>query len=364
MIHVTKSYLPSLDRYIDKIKTIWENHWLTNHGPILDKLELQLKRYLGTDKLLYTNNGTIVLQMALKALDIQGEVITTPFSYVATTNAILWEGCTPVFADIREDDFNIDVNKIEACITPNTKAILATHVFGNPCDVKALEALSVRYKIPVIYDGAHAFGVQYEGKSLLTYGDMSTCSFHATKVFHTIEGGCIIAKDDEVYKKLYLYRQFGHHGDDYYQVGVNAKSSEFHAAMGLCVMEDLEEIIAARKLASDTYNEYLDFSAIRKPQSSFDIQYNYAYYPIVFSSEEVLLAVKDALAAEQIFVRRYFYPSLNTLPFLKESSSCPISEEISKKIICLPLSTYLTREEIQTICQIVNAVLQSHASAQ
>ncbi len=354
MIHVTKSYLPSLERYIEKIKPIWENHWLTNNGPILLQLENELKKYTAIENLLYTNNGTVVLQMALKALHITKEVITTPFSYVATTNSILWEGCTPVFVDINEQDFNIDANLIEEKITENTQAILATHVFGNPCDVEKIEAIAKKYSLKVIYDAAHVFGVEYKNKSLLSYGDIATCSFHATKVFHTIEGGCIVANDNELFKKLHLYRQFGHIGDDYYDIGVNGKASEFHAAMGLCVLEDLEEIIQHRKNASLEYDRLLNFDGIQKPFSPFDIKYNYAYYPVVFKSEEMLLNVKNALAENGIIGRRYFYPSLNNLPFLKQTNECKNSERISKNILSLPLSSYITNEEIKTICDIIH----------
>jgi dTDP-4-amino-4,6-dideoxygalactose transaminase len=358
MIHVTKSYLPDIDTYIEKIKLIWENHWLTNNGPLLTQLEEQLKRYVGTEHLLYTNNGTIVLQMALKALGITKEVITTPFSYVATTNSILWEGCTPIFADINEYDFNIDADLIESKITDNTQAILVTHVFGNPCDVEKIEAIAKKHSLKVIYDAAHAFGVEYKGKSLLTYGDMSTCSFHATKVFHTIEGGCITANDNDLFRKLYLYRQFGHEGDDYYDIGINAKASEFHAAMGLCVLDALGDIISHRKNVSIAYDRQLNFNKIRKPISPFEITYNYAYYPVVFESEEIVLNVKAGLEANGIMARRYFYPSLNTLPFLQKKDVCLNSELISKKILCLPLSSYLQDSEVDTICRIINTIIE------
>ena len=355
MIHVTKSYLPGIDRYLEKIKTIWENHWLTNHGPLMTDLETKLRTYLGTQHLLFTNNGTIVLQMALKALNITKEVITTPFSYVATTNAILWEGAKPVFVDINEHDFNINADLIEAHITEHTQAILATHVFGNPCDTDKIEAIARKHSLHIIYDAAHTFGVNHKGRSLLTFGDVATCSFHATKVFHTGEGGCIMAHDEDLFRKLYLYRQFGHIGDDYYDMGINAKSSEFHAAMGLCVLEDLAEIIESRKHSCKHYDQLLKFDKLQKPQSPFDIDYNYAYYPVVFESEARLLHTMEALSSQQIFTRRYFYPSLNTLPFISHQSACPVSERISKQILCLPLSSYITFEEIRQICKIVNS---------
>lgn len=357
MINVTKSYLPSLESYIEKIKPLWESHWLTNNGSLVKELEAKLKEETGINQLLFTNNGTIVLQMALKVLGITGEVITTPFSYVATTNSILWEGCQPVFVDIRPDDFNIDATKIEAKITNRTQAIMATHVFGNPCDVEAIAIIANKYNLKVIYDAAHAFGMQWKGKSIFSYGDISTCSFHATKVFHTIEGGMITCQHEDIFKKLHLYRQFGHIGDDYFDIGINAKSSEFHAAMGLCVLPEIKNIIAKRKLVSSWYDAVLPLQDLQKPTSEFTIDYNYAYYPVVFRSVEIMLKVQQALSRKNILARRYFYPSLNTLPFIQQNQSCPISESISERILSLPLSTYLTQEEVQEIAQIILSVM-------
>ncbi len=356
MLNVTKSYLPDLGKYIDKLKQVWESHWLTNNGPMVLELEKKLKEYLGTEQLLYTNNGTIVLQMALKALGISKEVITTPFSYVATTNSILWEHCTPVFVDIKESDFNINEVLIEAKITPDTEAILATHVFGNPCQVDVIKQIALKHNLKVIYDAAHVFGAKYKDRSLMTYGDIATCSFHSTKVFHTVEGGAIYAEEKSVFDKLYLYRQFGHIGDDYFDIGINGKASEFHAAMGLCVFDDIEHIIAKRKAVSEEYDHHLNLEKLQRPVALPDTQYNYAYYPVVFDSEQTLLKVMAALKAEEILARRYFYPSLNRLPYL-ELQPCPISESISSRILSLPLSTYTTKEEVRKISDIINAII-------
>jgi dTDP-4-amino-4,6-dideoxygalactose transaminase len=347
MINVTKTYLPDFEEYTSVLKRAWDKVWLTNNGELVQELESKLKNYLGVENLLFTNNGTIVLQMALKALGITKEVITTPFSYVATTNAILWEGCKPVFVDINPVTCCIDASKIESAITKDTQAILATHVYGIPCDVEAIEAISKKYNLKVIYDAAHAFGVKYKNKSILEYGDISTCSFHATKIFHTVEGGCIIAKDEEVTNKLMLFRQFGHIYDDYYSVGINAKNSEFHAAMGLCILPKIDEIIKDRKRVCDLYDTFLN-AKISRPESSFSFEYNYAYYPVIFSSEVDLLNTFEKLKANQIFARRYFYPSLNELPFI-ERQYCPISEDISKRVLCLPLFYGLDAESIELI---------------
>lgn len=356
MINVTKTYLPNFDEYTATLKRAWDKAWLTNNGELVQELETKLKEYLGVKNFLFTNNGTIVLQMALKALGITKEVITTPFSYVATTNVIIWEGCKPVFVDIDPNTFCIDATKIEAAINDNTEAILATHVFGINCDVEAIEAIAKKYNLKVIYDAAHAFGSMYNGKSLLSYGDISTCSFHATKLFHTGEGGCIIANDNELANKLMLYRQFGHVFDDYYSVGINGKNSEFHAAMGLCVLPNIEAIIADRKRISLLYDMSLA-SILQRPKMENALEYNYAYYPVVFKSEEVLLQVVEKLKEQQIAGRRYFYPSLNELPFI-EKQPCPVSEIISRRVLCLPLYYGLENEHIETIIKSILSILK------
>lgn len=362
MINVTKSYLPDLEEYTAYLKGIWDRVYLTNDGPLLRELESQLKEVLGVKHLKFCTNGTIVLQMALKALDITKEVITTPFSYVATTNALLWEGCTPIFADIRPNDYNIDPDKIEALITENTQAIMATHVYGNACQIEQIQAIAEKHKLKVIYDAAHTFGATYKGQSILSYGDLSTCSFHATKVFHTVEGGCIVTDSDELAEKLHFYRSFGHRNDDYFSIGINAKNSELHAAMGLCVLPKVPELIADRKKVFGYYNDRLDFSRITRPTLTPGVEYNYAYYPVVFDSEETLLRVVDSLKAQDIVPRRYFYPSLNTLPFTitdgaSEWQSCPISEDVSLRVLCLPLYPSLAEEDVDRIATIVNETI-------
>lgn len=357
MINVTKTFLPDFYQYVQTIKRAWDKAHLTNNGELVQELEFELKKYLGVKHLWFTGNGTIVLQMALKALGSPGsEVITTPFSYVATTNAILWEGFTPVFVDINERDFCIDADKIEAAITEKTVAILATHVYGNPCDVEKIEEIAKRHNIKVIYDAAHAFGVSYKGKQLLSYGDISTCSFHATKVFHTVEGGCIITHDDALSRKLELYRQFGHIGDDYYSVGINGKNSEFHAAMGICNLPQINHIIAARKLASIAYDKALSGVAIYRPVALPETDYNYAYYPVIFKDEATLLKVKSMLAEQQIFARRYFYPSLNNLSFIKYSPA-PVSEKISSCALSLPLSHETSHKTVNLVVDIIKRAL-------
>jgi dTDP-4-amino-4,6-dideoxygalactose transaminase len=355
MINVTKAFLPDREEYIQYIHEIWDSVQLTNNGPLLQRLENQLKDFLGVDKLYYCSNGTIVLQIALKALGVKKEVITTPFSYCATTNSILWENCTPVFVDIDPNTFNINPELIEASITEHTEAIMATHVYGNPCDVEAIEAIAKKHSLKVIYDTAHGFGVRYKGRSLLSYGDLSTCSFHATKVFHTVEGGLLVSNLPELDQKLHLLRAFGHRGDEeYFFAGINGKNSEFHAAMGLCNLPHVPEIIENRKAIFDQYNELLNWDALRKPCLSADMEYNYAYYPVVFESEAAMRKVQAALVGHEIIPRRYFYPSLNTLSFMPVRYECPVSEDISVRVLCLPLYVGLSPEDITTISQIIN----------
>ena len=354
MINVTRTYLPPFEEYTHMLRRAWDKAWITNNGELVKELEEKLMAYLGCQNLLYCGTGTIVLQMALKALDITKEVITTPFSYVATTNAILWEGCTPVFTDILPGSCCIDADKIEAAITENTQAILATHVYGYPCDVDKIERIAAKHDLKVIYDAAHAFGCEYKGRSLLSFGDISTCSFHATKIFHSVEGGCIISNNEEMNRKLFLYRSFGHIADDYYSIGINGKNSEMHAAMGLCILPRLADIIEKRKEWSVAYNNSLDLSKISRPFSSEAFNYNYAYYPVLFESEEVLLRVKKALADNEIFARRYFYPSLNTLSFLT-GANCPVSEDIASRVMTLPLYYDLGLENIARISALVNS---------
>jgi dTDP-4-amino-4,6-dideoxygalactose transaminase len=351
MINVTKTYLPTFDEYTSVLKRAWDKGWITNNGELVRELEFNLKKILEVRNLLFTSNGTIVLQMALKALGITKEVITTPFSYVATTNAILWEGCSPVFVDIEPDTLCIDSTKIEAAITSDTQAILATHVYGIACNVEAIAVIAKKYNLRVIYDGAHAFGSLYEGKSLLSFGDISTCSFHATKIFHTVEGGCIIANNDTVSNQLMLYRQFGHINDDYLSIGLNAKNSEFHAAMGLCVLPHIKEIILARKKITEKYDCYLS-TRFKKPILNEALVYNYAYYPIIFESESKLLQADENLKRNNVSGRRYFYPSLNELPYIRKQF-CPISEDISRRIFCLPLYPGLEDEEIKNIIECI-----------
>ncbi len=354
MINVTQPFLPPIEAYEKYLKEIWDRKWLTNNGPLVQELEEKLKSYLGVKHLLYLNNGTIALQIAIKTLPQNCEIITTPFSYVATSNSILWEGSKPVFADIKNTDFTIDPEKIAALITENTSAILATHVYGNPCDVAAIENIAKAHHLRVIYDGAHAFGAELNGKPLLSFGDISTCSFHATKLFHTVEGGAIITNDDDLAKEMTLYRQFGHVGDDHFSIGINGKGSEFHAAMGLCLLPMMGEFINKRKVISELYDQLLGDLPIQKPVAIMGTRHNYSYQPIIVDSEERLITIQTLLSRNNINARRYFYPSLNNLPQYK-GELCPIAESVSTRALALPMYYALEKKDVITICNLIKS---------
>jgi dTDP-4-amino-4,6-dideoxygalactose transaminase len=353
MIPVTKPFLPPQEEYINLVNDIFQRQWLTNNGPLVNELELKLKKYLRVDHLLYLSNGTIALQLAIKALELKGEIITTPFSYVATTSSIVWEGCRPIYVDIDSQSLNIDPKKIEEAITPETSAILATHVYGNPCDIEAIDAIAKKHGLKVIYDAAHCFGTTYKGKSIFLYGDVSTTSFHATKLFHTIEGGAVFTKDPELLKVMAYMRNFGHDGPEKFQgLGINAKNSEFHAAMGVINLQHVDAILEKRKELSLYYNKKLENFTGKQPQLLDHSIFNYAYYPVVFTSEESLLKTLKTLNENLIYPRRYFYPSLDTLPYV-DSFKVPITDDIASRVLCLPLYHTLTKEEIELIVRLI-----------
>lgn len=354
MIPVTKPFLPPQQIYQQYFDGIWKRQWLTNMGPLASDLELRLKEHLNVDHLLFVTNGTVALQMAIKALDLKGEIITTPFSFVATTSSIVWEGCTPIFVDIDEDSLNINADLIEAAITDKTSAILATHVYGNPCDVEKIEEIATRHGLKVIYDAAHAFGVEVNGKSLFEYGDISTCSLHATKLYHSVEGGLVITKDADLLKKLAFIRNFGFDGPEHFaELGLNGKNSEFHAAMGLANLKYIDRIHQQRKLLTERYEDKLRNLKARRPIWHAGSQNNYAYYPIVFQSGELMLRCVELLKSHEIFTRRYFYPSLATaLPYV-ETKHLEITDSVSRRVLCLPLYVDLTEEEVDLICRLM-----------
>ena len=353
MIPVTKTYLPALSDYTSQLERIWDTKWITNRGVLALELEAKLKSVLEVEHLLLMTNGTLPIQIALKNLARGSEVITTPFSYVATTSSIVWEGYTPVFVDIERDHWTIDAAQIENAISDKTAAILATHVFGNPCDVEAINKIATRHNIPVIYDAAHAFGVTYRNQSIFSYGEVSTCSFHATKLFHTGEGGAVIANNAEVFDKLFYSHNFGHDGhENYHGLGINAKISELQAAMGLAVLPYLDIIIQGRKEVVEYYNVLLS-KDLEKIVVRDGTKWNYCYYPVLFRDESALLKVEEELLKQDVRARRYFYPSLNTMVYVN-AKKMPVSEDVASRILCLPLYVGLENEKIEGIAEIVN----------
>lgn len=356
MIPVTKAYLPNKEKYKAYIDRIYESGWLTNNGSLLQELEQRLAAYLGVKNIILVANGSLALQLAYKALELKGEVITTPFSFAATTSTLAWESLTPVFADIDPVSFNIAPAQIEAQITEKTSAIVPVHVFGNPCEVEAIQAIADKHNLKVIYDAAHAFGSEYKGQSVLNYGDISTLSFHATKLFHTIEGGAVITNDGELAKKIRLLINFGITGPTNIEsIGTNAKMNEFEAAMGLCVLDEIENIKQQRANIWQTYTQELN-GLFQFQRWNKNGKNNYAYAPVLFSTEEQLLKTEIQLKKNSVLARRYFYPSLDTLDYLNTKQVCINSRSIASRILCIPIFTKLKKEEQSKIINILNGL--------
>jgi len=357
MINVTKTYLPSKEKYQKYVDEIYANGWVTNNGPLVRRLEKRLAEYLGVKNLVLVANGTAALEIAYRTLDLKGYAITTPFSFVATTSSLVTNDLKPIFADIDPNTFNIDPNKIEESITQNTSAIVPVHVFGNGCDVESIDKIAKKHGLKVVYDAAHAFGVQYKDESILNYGDISTLSFHATKLFHTIEGGALIINDDNLVEKARYLINFGiENAESIPDLGTNAKMNEFEAAMGLCILDEIEEISQKRKKVYDTYLQELEGVVQFQSQNQNSTQ-NYSYFPILLNNEKQTLKLQNALNEKQIFPRRYFYPSLDTLNYIEPKQYCKISRDISKRILCLPLYPELNQDEQIRIIQVIRESL-------
>jgi len=357
MIPVTKSFLPNRNAYNLLLDEIWESGWFTNHGKMERRLNDELKSFLGVSNIMLTNNGTIPLQLALHVLGNEGEIITSPFSYIATSSSILWEKFKPVFVDIDADYLSINELKIEAAITSKTTAILVTHIFGNPSNVEVIQSIADKYNLSVIYDGAHCFNVIYKGKSIFEYGDVTTTSFHATKLFHTAEGGALFTKNTTLLEQFKLAGNFGH--TDYYEIsalGINAKLSELQAALGLAMLPEVKSIIEKRKQLVDLYKSKLNWDFFRTIRIRDNTEWNYSYFPIIFQSETQLNKTLNLLNSHDIFPRRYFYPSLNTIPIFPYVEM-PVSEEIAKTIICLPLYDQLSTDSVNHITNLINSSL-------
>lgn len=354
-IPVTKPYLPSNEKYIGLVQQVYDTAILTNRGPMVRNLEERLQNYLGVKHVICVANGTIALQVAYKVLGLRGNVITTPFTFAATSSAIEWSGLPIVYSDIDTRSYNMDIRSVETLIDENTAAIAPVHVFGNPCEVELLQKIALERDIRLIYDASHCFGVKYvegaKSKSVLTYGDVSTLSFHATKLFHTIEGGAICTEDDALAEVIRNAINFGITGpSNIIQSGINGKMNEFEAAMGLCVLDDIDFIINRREEIWSAYVQELhgvvEFQSWNDRSSN-----NYAYAPILFPSEEKLLNAIDNLQSYNVLARRYFHPSLDTLQCFNNEQFCMISRDISSRILCLPIYTDLEISSVRLICE-------------
>ncbi|WP_445001013.1 DegT/DnrJ/EryC1/StrS family aminotransferase [Halomonas mongoliensis] len=357
MIQVTRPYLPSRERLMHYIDGIYERHWLTNDGPLVQELTRRLEAYLGVDNLLLVGNGTLALQIAYRALgisgdDARGDAVTTPFSFAATASSLKWEGVQPVFADIDPATWCLDTDAVAAAITPATRAIVPVHVFGNACDVEGIDGLARRHGLRVVYDGAHAFGVTFRGESLLKWGDAATLSFHATKLFHTIEGGAIVFRRRDDLERARLMINFGIAGPEQIdELGINAKMNEFQAAMGLAQLDEIDINLAGRAAAWERYDQALSDCFItqsRHPACSN----NYAYFPISLASESDLLGILALLQEHGVVARRYFYPSLSRVAALAPTRGLPSAadlsraESLARRILCLPLYCGVPAEQV------------------
>ncbi len=358
MIPVTRAYLPDINKYKKYVDKIYKSGYITNDGVLVRELKERLGSYLGVKNILLVSNGTTALNVAYKLLDIKGEVITTPFSFIATTSSLVWHNFTPIFADINAESLNIDSRNIEKMITKNTSAILPVHIFGNICEVEEIDKIAKKYNLKVIYDAAQAFDVKYKGESILNYGDISVLSFHATKLFHTIEGGALVINDDDLYDKAKSMINFGFKDGVIKTLGINAKMNEFEAAMGLCILEDIGYIRGKREVLHENYKIGLK-DRIAFPKITQDCEHNYSYFPVLFHSLEELLLVEKALNEEQIFPRRYFSQSLDTLSFIKPQQVMHISRDIASRILCLPMYYDLKRNEQKKIIDIIHQSLDN-----
>lgn len=355
MINVTKTYLPDKRKYQSYVDKIFDSGWITNNGSLVNELERELCKFLNVEHLVLVSNGTLALQIAYKALGLKEEVITTPFSFVATTSSLVWEHLTPVFADINPDTYNIDIQNVNKKINSKTSAVLPVHVFGNPCEVEELETLCSEHRIKLIFDAAHAFGVKNKTFNVLHYGDASTLSFHATKIFHTIEGGAIIFKRKEDYDIAKLLINFGISGYDKVDaIGINCKMNEFQAAMGLAVLSEIDEIETHREnVWMRYYNQFNSLPNLKLQTRNPNFSSNYSYFPVVFKDEETTLRTQRELNENDIYPRRYFHPSLNKLKYILDYQSCPISENLVSRILCLPLFDDLETSIQDQIIEIV-----------
>lgn len=362
MINVARTDLPTLKEYNSYLRVIWKSHWLTNNGPLLQQFESELKKYLKVEYIVPVSNGTLAIQIAIKALDLKGEIITTPFTFAASSTAIIWEHCKPVFADIDPNTYNIDPLDIERKITKNTTAILGVHVYGNPCAVEEIEKIAKKHHLKIIYDAAHAFGVEYKNQSILNFGDISTLSFHSTKTFHTIEGGAIVTSNKKMYEKIKLLINFGIQSEERVVLpGINAKMNEFQAAMGLCNLKKIDERIEKRKNIYTYYMESFKECPIQF-QKIVASKFNYTYFPVVLKDKKTRDQLFDVLVKHDIKPRKYFYPLVTDFDFYKKQNqntkhSLTYSQYVSDRILCLPIFPSLSLRNVAKIVRVVKGLV-------
>ena len=360
-INVTRSSMPPFDEYVNEIKDLWDSRWLTNSGAKHQEMEKEMKKYLGVPNISFFSNGHLALEMILDALQLQGEVITTPFTYASTTQAIVRRGLTPVFCDIEPNWSTMDASKIESLITDKTCAIVPVHVYGNVCQYKEIERIAKKHGLKVIYDAAHAFGVKVDGQGIGQVGDAAMFSFHATKVLHTIEGGAVTYQDDSLRKNLEALKMFGMYGkDDAELIGSNAKMTEFQAAMGLCNLRHVDHWIAQRKAVVEHYRARLqDVKGLRLCPVQKHVESNYAYFPVYFDADEFGMdrnEVLEKLAEENIFARKYFYPLTSEFSVYQGRfpiQETPVAFDASRHVLTLPLYSDLTIEDVDRICDVI-----------
>lgn len=349
--------MPDKGKYLAYVEKIFKSGWVTNNGKLVRELEVRLAEYLGVKNIILVANGTIALEIAYRLLKLKGEVITTPFSFVATTSSLVSNALKPIFVDINPETLTLNPENIETRITDKASAIVPVHVFGNACEVEKIQEIAERANLKIIYDAAHAFGVQYKGASLLNYGDVSTLSFHATKLFHTIEGGALIINDDSLVEDARFLINFGIDGPDSVKaLGTNAKMNEFEAAMGLCVLDDMDKILHERKEIYDFY-EYSLCDVLTFQTDNLYCSKNYSYFPVLFKSEQETLKIQHALNEDGIYPRRYFYPSLDTLPYVNSSEKMFISQDIASRILTLPLFPGLSKQDQMKIVSIIRKII-------
>lgn len=362
MLPISKPYMPPMDELAPFLSRIWETGIVTNNGPLVRQFEDEIKKYTGVKHVFFVTNGTIALQLALRALNIKGKILTTPFSMLATLSSVLWEQYEPCFADIDPHTLNLSPDEVEKKMDNNIACILATHVYGNSCDIDRMKAIADNRNIPLVFDASHAFGSKYQDRDIMTYGTISTLSLQAFKILHSVEGGLIFTNDDHIAESLLQMRYFGYDTDmNIRNIGINGKSSEINAAIGLCVLNHFPEVKLSRKTQSEYYDLQISKNGIpvSKPQITGQSEFNYAYYPIIFSSETEVLKVEQQFRKNDIQFKRYFYPSLNTVPQLRSYESMPISESISSRVICLPLHYQLTTNQQDLVIRSVKEALEN-----